>query len=87
MSGLRLMNKTLAGPSGFDFGHLRSCTRNLFQSNFGSSLSHLIFYGSGATSTEWNKSLICTMKNRAQEEQISRLRFVVLTKADFNSNK
>ena len=81
----KMKEYTTAGISGIHFGHLKSCARDSFLAQFESSLAQ-ISYGSGVSSAFWQKSVICMIKKKQQEEHISRLRSIVLTEADFNFN-
>ena len=85
--GWKLMKEKTASASltGLHFGHLKTCAMDASLTAFESSLANIPF-STGYSPQQWQESVIVMIKKKANLNNISALRSVVLTEADFNFN-
>ena len=85
--GWKLMKEATssASLSGLHFGHLKACALDDALTTFESSIANVPF-STGYSPQQWQESVIVMIKKKANLNNITALRSVVLTEADFNFN-
>ena len=87
VQGWKLLKETTSAASkqGLHFGHLKASALHPELSEFESSISHLPFHTGYAPAT-WKEGTIVIIKKRIGLNNVTSLRSIVLTEADFNFN-
>jgi hypothetical protein len=81
----KMREQTSVGISGIHFGHLKSCARDKFLTEYKSCISHIPF-ATGYSSSSWQYGVNVMIRKKAQVDFVTGLRTVVLTETDFNFN-
>ena len=74
-----------ASITGIHFGHLKSASLDPHLADFEATIAH-IPYSTGYNPVQWQHSVCCMIKKKADVDLVTKLRTIVLTEADFNFN-
>jgi hypothetical protein len=80
-----MKEKTSSGISGIHFRHMKACALDKALADFEATISH-IPYNTGLVPTEWKQGVGVMLHKKTNNNQIDKLRTIVLTEADYNFN-
>ena len=81
----QMKERTSAGISGINFGHMKACADDNELSQFEATVSH-IPYSTGIVPETWKRGVCCMLPKKANSDKVTDLRTIVLQECEYNFN-